>query len=73
MARPMLRNLEEIEQSDAELLRPCDVAGAMGVHPYYVNKMVENGKCPFPAFMSGNRVKIPRKAFIAWYYGGHRR
>lgn len=70
-ARAAMQSMDEIERSDENMLRPCDVASVLHVMPYAVNLMVRDGKCPFPAFRSGNRVKIPRLAFISWYYGGN--
>lgn len=68
--RPPMQSMEEIKASGAEMLRPCDVAGVLHVMPYAINLMVRDGVCPFPHIKSGNRVKIPREAFIRWFYGG---
>ena len=62
--------LEQIEALDREMLRPKDVAPFLGVTPY-INILVRDApeKVPFPFFMSGNRVKIPRRLFVAAFRG----
>lgn len=69
MARPTLRTMEEIRNSDADILRPQDVASVLHCTPYAVNLMVKEGKNVFPAVKIGSRIKIPRPAFIAWFDG----
>ena len=69
MARPYMKTMEEIRQSDADILRPADVANVLHCAPYAVNLMVREGKNAFPAVMIGARVKIPRPAFVAWFDG----
>ena len=61
--------LEQIEALDREMLRPKDVAPFLGVTP--INILVRDApeKVPFPFFMSGNRVKIPRRLFVAAFRG----
>lgn len=69
-ARPPMKTMQEIRQSNADILRPCDVASVLHCTPYAINIMVREGKNTFPAVMIGTRVKIPRPAFIAWFDGG---
>ena len=63
--------LEQIESLEREMLRPKDVAPFLGVTPYYINMLARDApeKVPFPFFMSGNRVKIPRRLFVAAFQG----
>ena len=61
--------LDEIRESDKRNLAPSDVAEVLGVKAYSINLTVRLrgiGAFPFPLFLSGNRVRIPRKAFIEW-------
>lgn len=69
----MSLTLEQIESMDREMLRPKDVAPFLGVTPYYINVLARQSpeKLPFPVFMSGNRVKIPRRLFVASFQGGN--
>ena len=60
--------LREIKSSSKEMLTPADVAPVLGCNPYSINVMARD--CPdrlgFPVCMIGNRVKIPRRAFLRW-------
>lgn len=58
--------LEDIEALDKEILVPTDIASYLGVRSYSINLALKKGKnpFPFPAFLVGNRVKIPKGPFI---------
>lgn len=62
--------LNDLEKLDREFLIPSEVAAVLGCDTYSINlqvkKDVETGSksFPFPVMMIGNRVKIPRRAFI---------
>lgn len=58
--------LEDIEKLDKEMLIPSDIAPILGCAPYAINVATKGGKnpFPFPVFRVGNRVKIPKRAFI---------
>ena len=61
--------LNEMRSSTKKYLSPVDVAEVLNVKPFTVNVTVRLrgiGAYPFPLFLSGNRVRIPRLAFIAW-------
>ena len=61
--------LDEMRESDKRNLAPSDVAEVLGVKPYSLNVTVRLrglSAFPFPIFLSGNRVRIPRLAFIEW-------
>ena len=61
--------IEQIRATDKAVLKPADIAEVLGCHPYTVNVRAKNDGLPFPFFLSGSRVKIPRDGFIAWYEG----
>ena len=62
--------LKEIEASKKDYLIPTDVAPLLGCDPYTINIQVRKDKAagrnsfPFPTILLGNRVKIPRLAFL---------
>lgn len=60
--------LEEIKKSDKVMLVPTDIAPVLNVDPYYISLTArdEPEKLGFPIMRSGNRTKIPRKAFLKW-------
>ena len=60
--------LEEMRRSDKVMLSPADVCGVLKCHPYSINVQAKEDitKLPFPCFMLGTRVRIPRTAFIEW-------
>lgn len=66
----MAKTLEALEMLQKECLTPQDVAPILGCDPYNINVQVhedmEKGRSsfPFPIIVIGNRVKIPRRAFI---------
>ena len=63
--------LSDIEKIPREYIIPREAAAVLGCTPYYINIAAE--KCPeklgFPVFKSGNRVKIPKEAFIRFMRG----
>ena len=63
--------LSDIEKIPREYIIPREAAAVLGCTPYYIN--VAAKKCPeklgFPVFKSGNRVKIPKAAFIKFMTG----
>lgn len=62
---------KEILESDKDVLIPADIAPVMRCDPYTINIYAKH--CPerlgFPVLMIGNRVKIPRQGFIAFWQG----
>lgn len=60
--------LKEMKRSEKEWLTPTDVCGILGCAPYSINVQAKAdiSMLPFPCFMIGTRVKIPRVAFIKW-------
>ena len=59
--------MEDIEALDKEMLVPADIAGYLGCQPYAINVATRDGKnpFPFPVIRLGNRVKIPKRLFLA--------
>lgn len=62
-------SLDEIEALDAEMLTPEIVARCWPVSQYAVNLMAKADTLPFNYIMNGNRVLIPKRAFIKWMNG----
>lgn len=62
-------SLEEIEALDREMLTPEIVARCWPVSQYAVNLMAANNSLPFNFVKNGNRVLIPKRAFINWMNG----
>ena len=64
--------LQQIADSGKEMLAPADIAPVLGCNPYAINVMASTdpAKLGFPVCKIGNRVKIPRRAFLKWagYY-----
>lgn len=60
--------LTRIAASDKEMLSPADVAPVLGCNPYAINVAVREDptRLGFPVCRVGNRVKIPRRAFLRW-------
>lgn len=63
--------LEKIKAMDKEFLTPSEVAPLLGCMPYAINVMAKKRpeKLGFPVIMIGNRVKIPKQAFINFMEG----
>lgn len=59
--------------SKKALITPAEAARAMHCAPYLLNVQLKEGASPFPAFVVGKRVKIPRIPFLRYlgYDGGH--
>ena len=64
----MNSSLMRISEGRKEMLSPADVAPVLGCHPYTINVMAraDPARLGFPVCMIGNRVKIPRRAFLRW-------
>lgn len=59
--------LAQLRALPKEWLSPKDVSGVLRCDPYSLNVTVKNGgQLPFPYLMCKTRLKIPRRAFIAW-------
>ena len=60
--------LEEVKASDKPMLTPMDIAPILGCGHYTISLIAKNEpeELGFPIMRSGNRTKIPRKAFLKW-------
>ncbi len=65
--------LDEITRSSKEMLSPADVATVLGADPYGINRMARDNPraLGFAVMVIGNRVKIPRRAFLHWIRFGN--
>jgi hypothetical protein len=56
---------------DREYLIPREVAAVLGTDPQYIRVAAkqEPERLGFPVCIIGCRVKVPRRAFIAWMEG----
>ena len=61
--------LEELKTCDKDMLTAVDVSEVMRIHSSRILAYARKDRLPFPFFLSGNRVKIPRAAFINWMEG----
>ena len=61
-----MATLNEIKAMDKEVLVPDDIAPIIGCNPHWIRIMArtEPEKLGFPVICIGNRVKIPRRAFV---------
>ena len=64
--------IDEIMRCTREVLSPTDIAEVIGADPYGINRAArENPEgLGFPVIIIGNRVKIPRRAFLHWMLYG---
>lgn len=64
-------NLEEIKKSDREWLTPREVAKCLGCNPYAISQQAarDASQLGFPVIKIGQRVKIPKRAFIKFMEG----
>lgn len=62
--------IDEIKQSNKEMLTPLDVCNVLGCSAYNITLQArqdaEQGtkSFPFPVIVIGTRTKIPRRAFL---------
>lgn len=56
--------IEEMRKSEKEMLTPGDVSEVLGSNPHTIRLMARDGRLDFPTVIIGNRVKIPRRAFL---------
>ena len=58
--------MDEIIRSEQEMLSMAQISRVMGMHPSRLNEYARTGQLMFPVQKSGNRYKVPRRAFLAW-------
>jgi hypothetical protein len=63
--------IEDIKKMDKEILTPGDIAPVLGCDPNVIRYQAKQDikQLGFSASKIGTRIKIPRKAFIAWFEG----
>ena len=61
--------IQDIKNMDKEILTPGDIAPVLGCDPNVIRRQAVQDikQLGFPASKIGSRIKIPRKAFIAWF------
>ena len=64
--------IEEIKKSTKNMLTPGDIAPVLECDPNVIRHQAKQdiNSLGFPASKVGSRIKIPRLAFIAWFYKG---
>ena len=65
--------IQEIVDSNADMLTPEDIAEILGSNPATIRETVRQDPeafRPLQPVRTGCRVKFPRMRFIRWYYGG---
>lgn len=65
------QTLEELEKYPYDILVPADVAGILKCDQYSINVAARDNpeRLGFPVTLLGNRVKIPKLAFIKFMKG----
>lgn len=60
--------LEELKASTSDFVRPVDIAPILGVDAQRIRTQAQEApeKLGFNVCVIGTRVKIPRRAFLAW-------
>ena len=63
--------LKELAALDVEMLTPTQVSEMTGLNPHTIRVAARtNPKAlPFPVLVIGNRVKVPKAAFVRWMRG----
>lgn len=66
-------NLKDFERMDKPFLRAADIAPYLGVDAQDIRTQAQTEplKLGFPVVVTGNRVRIPRLAFIHFNKYGH--
>lgn len=64
--------IEDLKEMDKEILTPADVAPILGCDPNVIRFQAKQdiNSLGFPCSKIGSRIKIPRRAFIAWFLKG---
>ena len=64
--------IQDIKNMNKEILTPAAIAPILGCDPNCIRFQAKQNinSLGFPASKIGTRIKIPRKAFIAWFLRG---
>ncbi|MDD3336763.1 MAG: hypothetical protein PHI98_14835 [Eubacteriales bacterium] len=62
--------LDEIAALPREWLKSSEICEILGWGQYVPNLLAKQGELPFPGVFSGNRLKVPKRPFLAYmgYY-----
>ena len=63
--------LDDIRRMDRAVITPAIAAQVLGCDPAYIRVAAREGVLEFPVVLVGNRVKIPREAFVRYMEGRH--
>ena len=62
--------VDDLRRMTDDYITPATAADVMRMDVSRVIGYAREGRLPFPVIVSGNRVKISRKGFLAWHDGG---
>jgi len=64
-----MTTIEDIEKIDRPYLIVKDIAPLFGADPHTLRCSLkeQSWRCGFPILECGNRLKIPKEAFIRWW------
>lgn len=63
--------LDEVRELRTDIITPAQAAQVLKCDPAYIRVAAREGVLEFPAVLVGNRVKIPREAFVRYMEGRH--
>lgn len=63
--------LDEVRELRTDIITPAQAAQVLKCDPAYIRVAAREGVFEFPAVLVGNRVKIPREAFVRYMEGRH--
>ena len=65
--------LEQMRESQKDMLTPDDVSEVLGCMAYSINVQAKEdaSMLGFPVCVTGTRVRIPRRAFLHWMMYGY--
>ena len=63
--------LDEVRELRTDIITPAQAAQVLKCDPAYIRVAAREGVLEFPAVLVGNRVKIPREAFVRYMGGKH--
>lgn len=68
----MSMTIEELKKTSKEILTPTDIAPILKCDPNVIRFQAKQDiqSLGFPCSKIGSRIKIPRRAFIAWFLKG---
>lgn len=61
--------LDEVRELRTDIITPAQAAQVLKCDSAYIRVAAREGVLEFPAVLVGNRVKIPREAFVRYMEG----